>query len=130
MSELDGVHVRHISNASQVIHGEELRACRNLLTKLKPSSQNGRTGRVSFFTDLILTPNQSAIGLHHLLFSFDHPDAVAQSVVGEFRSVRSDGHRDELIARVPLEGARAIAGEIAIAVNVLANAEMRPRPNV
>ena len=116
MSELDGVSVRYISNASQVIHGEELRACRNLLTILEPSSQNGRTARVSFLTDFILTPNQSAIGLHHPLFSFDHPDAVAQAVIRKLAPVRPDIHRHELIPRIPLEGAGAVGGEVPIRV--------------
>lgn len=40
-----------------------------------------------------------------------------QSVVGKLAAVRADIDRDQLIPRVPLEGAGAIAGEIAICVN-------------
>ena len=56
-------------------------------------------------------------GPRRLLFASTLLTTPSIAVVGEFRSMRSDVHRQQLIARVPFEAAGAVGSEIAIRVN-------------
>lgn len=47
----------------------------------------------------------------------DNSDTTTHSIVSEFIPFETDRDRHQLVSRIPLEGAGAVAGEIAIRVN-------------
>src|SRR5581483_181465 len=57
------------------------------------------------------------VGLNDAVLLFDRAHTTHLAVIRKFAAVGADGDGDELIPRVPLEGAGAVAGEIAIRVN-------------
>src|SRR6266545_2676745 len=70
----------------------------------------------SLFAGVTPAPHHVRVGLHNTSFLFKDAHTPLESVIAELRSVRPDGDRDQLIARIPLKGAGAIGCEIAIRV--------------
>jgi hypothetical protein len=71
----------------------------------------------SLLDDLNSIPDQLGIPNDRATLLLDHADAALLPIVGKLRATRPDGDGDELIPRIPLEGAGAVGGEIATGVN-------------
>src|SRR5581483_1606700 len=108
-----------------MIGREQMRRTRDLFPEFERASCDRDAIGGPLLTDLAITPHKLRVRLRRTVLLFDFPHASLLSVVSKFAAMRAVIDRDELIPRVPFEGADAVAGEIAIRVHGSTDARFR-----